>query len=482
MKKGSLATCIVSVGISLLSGCVLYRKAEAPPIIAPSYFKSAIKIPYPNMNEHWWENFKDGKLNLIVKLAIDNNLNYHITIKNIEIARTYVSQYFSTLFPQVNLNYNLSRNEASLNELNTFSSFNTLNTSNITSPRSGIQRTFNLEQLFGSLTYEIDVWNQIGNTVRQAKANVIASEADSAVVKLTLISSVVTTYFQITTLNADLVNLKQQYQAAAELLQLTNAQYKSGLVDIAAVDDARNQLENIKTSIINAKKQREVLQNTLAYLVGEYPENFSAKIDNVLTDPGFTKLIPPAIPSLVLANRPDIQGALFRVLAADYFVKQNIANFLPSFNITGNYGYATTNLADFISNGTRFWNLGLNLVQPILDFGLRHSEYKRSKLQYQSAILTYRNTVINAFNEVNSALSSYQKDYEALHAYKNQVINSKEKLDLACAQYQAGLGDYSTYLTYDLTYLQNSYNLINQQLAVAEDIIQVYKTLGIGLY
>ena len=109
------------------------------------------------------------------------------------------------------------------------------------------------------------------------------------------------------------------------------------------------------------------------------------------------------------------------------------------------------------------------------------SIYARSKLQFESATLTYKNTVINAFNEVDSALTSYKEDYNALHAYENQLANLKDKLNLANAQFHAGLTDYTSYLTMKLSYLQSSYNLTSQELTLFEDVVQVYKTLGLGL-
>lgn len=183
----------------------------------------------------------------------------------------------------------------------------------------------------------------------------------------------------------------------------------------------------------------------------------------------------------MVANRPDIQSAYFQVLSFGYVEKQNIANFLPSFNLTGNYGYASTNFSHLFTSPNVFWNYGLSVLQPLFDYKLRMSEYKRSKYQYESSILTYKKTIINAYQEVNNALLSYQKDHEALSSYQNQVLNSKNKLNAVDAQYQSGYGDYLTYLNNKLAFIQNDYNLINQRLMVAQDVVQVYKTLGLGL-
>ena len=214
---------------------------------------------------------------------------------------------------------------------------------------------------------------------------------------------------------------------------------------------------------------------------GEYPEKFSFKIANEYNNFYRVNLIPAGIPAKMIANRPDIQDAYYQILSYGYLEKQSIANFLPPISLTGTYGYARSALANLITHANAYWNYGIFATQYLFDYATRMSEYERSKFQYQSAILNYKNIVINAFKEVDSALSSYKQDNEAFHAYRNQVINSKDQLMLADSQYQAGLTDYSTYLTSNLIYLQSDYNLANQKLAVTQDIIQVYVSLGLGV-
>lgn len=466
-----------------MHGCALYQKPVVPCIKTPNQFKYAIKVTHSKLKYNWWENFNDAKLNKLVNLAIANNYNYKIAIKNVEIAHTYVTQNESYFFPQVNLNFNSSRNKSQsiFNTNNFVSGANTSIANNTGRGFSGFGRIFNLQQLFASVSYELDVWNQIGNTVNQAKANVGSSAADSNIVKLTLISSVVNTYFQIRALDANLSNLRKQSQVAKAFLHLNKSQYRGKLIEISGVDDAKNQIETIKINIKNSEKQKEILTNALAYLLGLPPEEFFYINRDSIDNSDYLHLIPAGIPAKMIANRPDIQSAYFQVLSYGYFEKQNIANFLPTFNLTGNYGYANTSFSKFFTPNTSFWNYGLSILQPIFDYQLRMSEYKRSKYQLESAILNYKNTVINAFQEVNNALLSYEKDNEILNAYQNQVKNLKEKLNAANAQYQSGYGDYSTYLNYKLSFLQNKYNLTNQQLLVLEDIVQVYKTLGLGL-
>lgn len=473
MKNNNFFKLTIIISVFTLTNCSLYQKPSVPTVDSPIHFKTKIQVKGTGMNNDWWKNFHDQQLNSLIEKAIKNNYNYQIAIKNIDIAKTYVEQYRSNLFPQVTLNYSGSRNKSRtvLNQINS------VGAGGVAAPIS-FPKFFNLHELYGTVNYELDVWNQVGNTVNQAKANVDVSESDSDVIRLTLISSITTTYFQIITLNSNLTNLKMQFKITNKLLKLNNTQLTSGLIDGTTIDDLKNQLETLKSGIAAAEKQKQVLINTLAYLIGEYPENFNIHFSDQYN---LTQFIPTNVSSKMIANRPDIQSAYNQIISYGYLEKQNIANFLPSLSLTGNYGYANTALANLISSPNSFWNYGLNALQPLLDFGYRKSLYDRSKIQFDSAVLSYKNTILNAFQEVDSALISYQQDHKSLIYLKHAVKNSFNKSNLSHAQFQSGYGDYSIYLTDQLAYLQNKYNYNNQQLSVTQDMIQFYKSLGLGL-
>lgn len=455
--------------LTFISGCALYTVPKVPSLQVPPAFKNANKFTCANLKDHWWENFADAKLNQLVNLALQNNLNYQISLKNIQIARTYIIENASSLFPQANLNLGIGRNATS---------FNALTNQNFkTTP------LYNLYQLNGTVSYEADVWSRIRNSVKQAITNVKISEADSNVIKLSLISAIVDSYWQIVALNSNLANLKQQYNVTNEIARLTQEQYKGGLVNIEPIANAKTQLENIKSNINSLEKQRQILLNTLAYLVGDYPENFNFSIGSTLpnSEENFTRMLPAGISSKILINRPDIQSSFYKVISYGYAQKQSLAAFFPTFMLTGTYGFASLGLATFTAGNSILWNFGATAVQTLFDFGKTYCKYKRARLQYETAVLAYKSTVINAFMEVNNSLTSYKQDYLTLKSSHNIVWLAKEKLDLANAQYKSGVINYIAYLGHKLTFLQSKYTLTCQAQTLTSDVIQTYKSLGMGL-
>lgn len=456
-----------------LSACTLYKKPEVPSAEPPEQFKvSEEAVYYPSLNNRWWENFENVQLNSLVEKAISNNYDYQVALKNIDIAQTYVLQNMTLLFPQLGIDYELSRNKGLANVGN----------ATATAPQlTGNSNAFNLQTLTATVSYELDIWNQVHNSVDQAKADKLTAEGNTNVIRLTLISSVVNTYFQITALEENIANFNKQYRAAQEILELTQVQYKAGLVDDSAVYLAKNQLETLLSTLNTAKKQKQIYEFTLAYLIGEYPEQFSLHVDKKLSGLEFGSLLPEAIPSTMLSVRPDIQAAFSSVLSFGYIEKQNIANFLPNISLSGTYGYANNSFAHLINNSNVLWNFGLSALQTVIDYPALYSQWKRSQIQYESAILTYKGTVINAFAEVDGSIVSYKQDNLVRESFSRQMNNQHELFDIAKAHYASGLTNYIDYLSNKINWLQSRINLTNQQLVVTQDIVQVYKALGLGV-
>ncbi len=480
IKKTLLLFFFTALGsMFFLSGCSLYTHPKKITVKIPKKFKYALNNENFKIKNDWWKNFKSNKLDNIVSKALKNNLNYLIAIKNIKVAKTYVSQNESNLFPTVNFSYEATRNK--------MPSYQTALSSGGSVSGSSPTVIYNLNQAGLSASYELDVWNQVNNAVKQAKANVSVSKEDADVVKLTLISNVAQAYFQIQSLKESIVNLKKEYKAEKEILKLYEVQYKDGLTNAEPIVNTKTNLEILRTDLNDSIKQKDITQNTLAYYLGKFPENFKlsvkTNIKNVLNFNGnrYSKLIPPNIPSEILTQRPDVKEAEYNVLAYAYAKKESLANFFPVFNLTGSYGYASPSLNNFIADANSVWNFGLDILAPIFNYKTNISIYKRSKLQYQQAVLNYRNTIINAFSETDSDLADFQKDMQTLKSYEKNYRYALKLFNIYKVQYKTGISSKITYLTYKENLLNSEYNLINQNLLVKEDVINVYNALGMGL-
>ena len=241
--------------------------------------------------------------------------------------------------------------------------------------------------------------------------------------KLALISEVVTVYFQIATINKNIANLSRQKTIVNSLLKIANTQYAIGYIEITTLRDASIKENSIKNDIRNLKKQQKIYLNHLAELQDQYPEDFKAKIDSAANKTEWQNLLPPTIPAQMLADRPDIQIAQLEVAAFSNNQTEWFSGFLSSF-----------------------------------------SSNESPEDQYEQAVLNYKNTVHNAFQEVDDALLAFKEDQASLYSARTITNNASEDYKTANIQYKAGQIDYATYLSFELHLLQTEYELALQNL------------------
>ncbi len=452
------------LGLSLMiSSCAFYAKPRKVSVKIPTKFKETINqytIKNQNTYQYWWKSFDDPTLNHFVDLALKNNPSYQIALKNIELSKAYVLENSSILFPNFNLNTSAEKQKLS--------------------QRTPTGKFFNIApyttyNLSVSASYELDFFGKALSAYRASKENVKLSKKEAIAVKNALILNVVNNYYQIVQ-NAHYIRLlEKQINIAKKNLELGETNYQAGLISYQGVDSAKNTLETLKQILKTYKAQRNILVNAFAYLLGEYPEDFKFSIYGNM--PKYLQ-IPEAIPSKVLIQRPDIQEAMYQMIENAYQKKIALANFFPSFNLTASYGFQSQQLNNLITQPSIAWNFGLNILEPILNWNQYIGQYKASKIELQQSIISYRQTVLNAFKEVDDALAQYKADYYNYQRLQNAYQNTLDQYNMAYANYKAGIIPYASLLTYETNLIQTKQQLLNQELTLIQDVSSLYNVLG----
>ena len=458
MKK---AIVVIGIGALILNSCAFYAKPTNVSIKYPSSFKENLPNQELNTNlKDWWKTFNDKTLDYYVDLALKNNPNYLIALKNIELSKAYVLENSSVLFPSFNLNASGTKQKLSR--------------------RTPTGRFFSIApyttyNLSVSASYEIDLFAKALNAYRYYKENVKISKEEAKAIKNALIMNTVNNYYQIVE-NAHYIGLlEKELNIAKKNLELAQTNYKAGLTSYQSVDQAKNTLQNLDQIINTYKNQRKVLINAFAYLLGEYPEDFKFSIYGTLPK---DFAIPKAIPSTVLITRPDVKEAMYNVINSAYEKKIALANFFPSFDLTGSYGFQSQQLNNLMTQPSISWNFGLNIIEPILNWNQNLGLYKASKVALAQSILNYRQTVLKAFKEVDDAIAQYKTDTLNYKSLKTTYQNTYDQYNMGLANYKAGIIPYSTLLNYKTNLIEANKALLNQKLALIQDITALYNTLG----
>ena len=202
--------------------------------------------------------------------------------------------------------------------------------------------------------------------------------------------------------------MNESLEAYRGTLHLTQRRYQAGDVaelDVAELDVARVQTEVAATEseALALERQQAQLRHALAVLVGDVAMGFSlppAAVEAALP------VIPPGVPSTVLARRPDVSAAQAAVLAAQARVGVAQAAWFPALALTGSAGFASPELGDLFKWSARSWGIGMLLSLPLFDGGQRVAQEEGARARLEGALAAHRGQVLTAFREVEDQLSA----------------------------------------------------------------------------
>lgn len=467
-----------SIGIGILvfalTGCSFAPQYHRPAMPIPEHFKepgqwveikSTPRIVAPN---GWWHAFHDPVLNDLENQLNKANQDLKLAYAHFQEAVSLVQVARSYFFPTIQGISNADRQQ---------------NSRTVANPAS--TSVFNQFLLGGFLSYELDAWGSIRNSVIASERSANASAADMASIRLSLQAELANTYFALRGSDEAQRILDTTVVAYQEALYLTKNRYQGGAAPIADVDEAETQLENAKTQAEDIRLQRAQLEHAIAVLVGEIPSNFSispAKSPRIFLE------IAPNIPSTILDRRPDLIAAESRVQAANANIGVARAAFFPVIELTGSAGFQSQSLANLISKPSLFWSLGpqslLSLSQPVaqvtlFDGGRLRGLLNQAKAQYFETVATYRQTVLTAFQEVEDNLIAIHQLDKEYRTQKAAARAAKRAWDQELYRYKGGLVTFLQVVVVENTALQSELSLVNIRTRRQIASVQLIKALGV---
>lgn len=461
MGKKVLKLLSILLFVAFLIQCSFTPEYKRPEIILPSslYLENGTT----QIKDRWWEEFKDSDLNKLVEEALKNNEDLLIATARIEQALANLGFFRAELFPYIGYESELSRSKLS---------------------ESYSKNEKNLDyklSLAGFVSYEIDLWSKLRNQEKASLARLYSAKAEKEAFKITLISNIVTTYFNLIAIQKQFEIAEQYLEKLREIYEFRKKQYQNGLINELVVEQAKAEYEGTKIKVETLKNQKELLKTSLSLLIGRSPKELFEDNDFNLRKNLPQPLRPPSmLPSDLLERRPDIIAAEEKLKAANFEIGVAKAAYFPKIALTGALGYQSNELAHLITHGSSFWNLGLLIGGTVWDFGRIKFQVELKEAQKKEALYFYIKTVKTAFKEVYDALTNIQASEKKLQAQRQQVVTLKKVLELAEKKFENGLIDYLTVLDTQRNYLNALLNLVQYEVDLLNGYVFLYKALGGG--
>ena len=447
----------------LLSGCMVgpdYQRPEIPVVDdwhADVDYKS---LEEPSLAEQSWLSlFQDEQLQNVVQQALQSNRELLLAIERIEEARALHRIDRAPLFPTLDLDLSVEREQES--------------------GLTNVDPVLDNEIFFGaSAGWELDLWGKNRRAGRAAYARYLASEYGAQAVRLTLIADTCQAYFGLQGINARLGVNYDTLGAREESLVIAEKRFTGGLTSSLEVKQAEVEVATSRSSIPKVEQSKLVAENELAVLMGLPPQHFTIKGE--LDEQPLPSSIAAGLPSTLLERRPDIMQAEQELVAASERVGVAKARLFPSIALTGSYGTETTEFSDLLDSDGRYWILEVDVLMPLFNAGARRAELSAAESRFNQARLRYEQAVLEALQETSNALNQFHKAGETLEAELALQRATSEYLALATKRYRNGVLAY-------IDVLDAQRQLFDAQIAVSTAreiqllaLVDLYKALGGG--
>jgi len=196
--------------------------------------------------------------------------------------------------------------------------------------------------------------------------------------------------------------------------------------------------------------------------------------------PGVPAQIPAGLPSDLLRRRPDIRQAEAHLHGATAQIGVATADLFPKFSLTGAVSWQSNLLNSWWTVASRTGSFGPSVTWPIFQGGAIVSNIRVQEALRDQAFITYRQTVLGAFQDVENALIAFAKEQEHYKSLKDSVAANSKAFDLSLKLYTEGLLEFLNVLVAQNSLYAAENALVQSNSNISTDLIALYKALGGG--
>ena len=439
-----------------LSGCHIYRTYERPEL---SGVDSLYRVPAMTEDTmsladfSWKELFTDTVLQQLIEKGIANNTDLNIARLKVREAEALLTSSKLAYLPSVSLTPQ-----------------GTIKSIEGNSPT----KTYNLA---ASADWELDIFGRLTNAKREAKAVLEQSQAYKQAVQTQLIATIANSYYTLLMLDKQLDISKRTAEIWAENLRVMKALKKAGQTTEMAVAQIEASKLSVDASLLSLEQQITEVENSLSSLLGVVPQ----RIDRSTLDmQSFPDTLSVGVPLQLLQRRPDVRQS--EAVLAEFFYTTNRAYsaFYPAITLSGSAGW--TNAAGAIISNPGEWLFSAvgSLVQPLFNRGQNIANLKVAKARQEEALLTFRQTLLNAGTEVNDALLQWQVARRRLDLDRQQIISLQSAVRSSELLMRHSSQNYLEVLTARQTLLDAELSAVSDRFEEIQGVINLYHALGGG--
>ncbi|MGK9264079.1 efflux transporter outer membrane subunit [Sinorhizobium meliloti] len=441
----------------LLGGCTTVGPDYKTPdlSLADTYAASAPKGAAITPESRWWEGLSDSTLNRLIAAAQYSNLTVAQAIERLREARANAKATGAEGLPDLDASGAVESAQTN----------------------AGSSSTTDTAEL--SAGWEVDLFGKYRRNREAARATLEATQEDLNAARLTLLGDVAIAYVDARGYENRLSVARRALAAQREAVEMTRAQLQTGNATALDLSQAEGDAAATEANIPQLETSFHESVNRIATLLDLPVANVRFQFAKGGRVPSPKGSVSRGVPAELLRRRPDIRSAERSLAAAVADIGVSTADLYPSLTLSGSITISTERIAG-VSNGSSGWALGPSLTIPVFDAGRRRALVEVERSQASRQYLVYRESVVNAFEEVENAIVSYTRAKRRQAALERSVAAYRRAVDQSRELYEAGAGTVLDFLDArdDLNSAEDT--LVQSKVAIAKAYITLCKALGGG--
>lgn len=447
---------IFILALCSLSSCHIYKAYQSPDMNLDGLYRGTDSIQTDTLNFgnlSWREVFTDVPLQKLIEQGLANNTDLKIARLRIEEAEASLKAAKLAYFPSV-----------SLSPQGNISSFN----------GNAASKTYSLPV---TASWEVGIFGSLLNAKRKAKAAVEQSEAYRQAVQTQLIATIANDYYTLLMLDRQLEISESTSETWKQSVQTMRDMKEDGMTNEAAVTQSEANYRSVLASIPDLKRSIREVENNLCALLGCNP----APVERSrLIDIRCPENMSAGVPMQLLSNRPDVKQAESTLAIAYYATNIARSAFYPNITIDASAGW-TNSAGEIIANPAKFLVSAIgSIVQPIFNKGKNMANLKIAKAQQEEALLSFKQSLLNAGTEVSNALYMYQSAVEKGDERERQVYALENSVSYTNELFLHGTSTYLEVLTARQDLFAAQLSQVNDRFEQLQATINLYHALGGG--
>jgi NodT family efflux transporter outer membrane factor (OMF) lipoprotein len=438
-----------------------YREPDAP--VASNWIDDSDKRVRTETDDlsKWWTVFNDPVLNDLVCDAYHQNLTLREAGYRVLQARAQLGIAIGEIFPQTQAMTGDFLRQASSGE-------------------TGAKQRFSSRWDYGfTLAWELDFWGKFRRAVESNRASLQASVADYDDVLVTLLGNLATAYVQYRTSEERIKYATQNAEIQSKVLEITRASFAVGKATKMDVDQAESTLYQTQAGIPALEIALRTANNQMCILLGIPTIQLQGRLGKAPI-PAAPADVAVGIPTDLLRRRPDVREAERQAAAQCAQIGVAVSAFYPHISILGTIDYQANRFKDLFSGKAFSGSVGPSFQWDILQYGRLLNNVRLQDASFLELVEAYRQSVLNANQEVETGLVTFLKAQEQYTWQKKSVDSGKAALDTVQVQWNAGVVDFTrvAQLLQNQTVLEDTLAQVKGEIATG--LISVYQALGGG--